>query len=247
MMLKGNQDAFGHAVYDCFQADRQRPIVEVVERDDGMVNVEQTRWYFSTYKEWPTYERKAMRYVRGRVLDIGSGAGRHSLYLQQKGLEVVAIDNSPLALEVCRLRGLRSKREIPINKIDSSMGIFDTVLMLCNNFGLLGDMESARRLLKRINNITSRVGRIIAESSDIYQTDNPDHLSYHMRNRNRGRMSGQIRMRVRYLKYATPWFDYLQVSREEMKSILEGSGWFISRIIESSGPRYIAIIDKKNR
>ena len=53
-------------------------------------------------------------------------------------------------------------------------------------------------------------------------------------------------MRVRYQKYVTPWFDYLQVSQEEMTSILEGTDWYIYRFIESDGPRYIAIIDKKN-
>ena len=73
--------------------------------------------------------------------------------------------------------------------------------------------------------MTSSKGRIVAMSSDTYRTDNPDHLAYHARNRERGRMSGQLRLRVRYKKYAMPWFDYLIVSKVEMESILEGTGW----------------------
>ena len=101
-MLKDEQDAFGHMVYDHLT---KKAVHEVIERDDGLVEVDNSTGYFSEFKNWPRHGKKAMRYVMGKVLDIGSGAGRHSLYLQGKGHEVVGIDNSPLALEVCRLRG----------------------------------------------------------------------------------------------------------------------------------------------
>ncbi len=57
-------------------------------------------------------------------------------------------------------------------------------------------------------------------------------------------MAGQVRMRVRYQKYATPWFDYLFVSRKEMEKILYGTGWAVKRFIPPSGPLYIAVIVK---
>jgi hypothetical protein len=117
--------------------------------------------------------------------------------------------------------------------------------MLGNNFGLFGSLERARRLLKKLSNVTSERGRTIAETLDVYQTDNPDHLSYHEFNRKRGRMGGQVRLRVRYKKYATPWFDYLMVSKKEMADILDGTSWEIKRFIDSRGPVYITIIDKK--
>ena len=189
--------------------------------------------------------RKAMRYTRGRILDIGCGAGRHSLYLQGKGLDVLGIDNSPLAIEVCKLRGLENTEVKSINQINSRLGVFDTILMLGNNFGLFGSFEGTRRLLKRFSRLTSKNGRIIAETNDIYKTEVPEHLSYHEFNRQRGRMAGQIRLKIRYKKYATPWFDYLMVSREEMEKILDGTDWTVNRFIESDGSVYIAIIDKK--
>ena len=155
-----------------------------------------------------------MSYVKGSVLDIGAGAGRHSLYLQGKGHEVLGIDNSPLALEVCRLRGLRNTKLLPVREISPRLGVFDTVLMMGDNFGLLGDFDTARRLLERLNKIASERGRMISETIDVYQPEAPEHLSYHERNRRGGRMAGQIRLRVRYRSYTTPWFDYLMVSKE---------------------------------
>ena len=242
-MLKDHQDAFGHEMYDYLKSITGW---EVVERDDGYIDVSGgPKAYFNEYKHWPLYERKAMRYVRGRVLDIGSGAGRHSLYLQGKGMEVTGIDNSPLAIEVCRLRGLRCAEIVSINQISSRLGIFDTVLMMGNNFGLFGSYEGARRILKKLSRITSENGRIITVSTDVYNTKNPDHLSYHELNHKRGRMAGQIKLRVRYKKYATPWLDYLLVSKEEMENILDGTDWKVKKFIDSGGPVYIAIIVKK--
>ena len=223
----------------------RQDIIEIGERDDGYIGVSAgAAAYFQEYKDWPSHMRRAMRYARGRVLDIGCGAGRHSLYLQGKGLDVLGIDSSPLAVEVCRLRGLINAEVKSINQINSRLGVFDTILMLGNNFGLFGSFEGARRLLKRFSKMTSRNGRIISETNDVYKTDLPEHLSYHEFNRQRGRMAGQIRLKIRYKKYATPWFDYLMVSKEEMENILDGTDWRANKYVESSGSQYIAIIDK---
>lgn len=240
-MLKDHQDAYGHSLYDYLKGTAES---QIVERDDGYIESDGLKGYFSSYKDWHPIEKKAMRYVRGRVLDIGCGAGRHALYLQDKGLEVVGIDNSPLVVKVCRERGLRDARIVPIAQIGPRLGVFDTILMLGNNFGLFGGFEGARRLLGKLSRITSSKGRIVAMSRDTYRTDDPNHLAYHARNRERGRMSGQLRLRVRYKKYATPWFDYLIVSKAEMESILEGSGWAVNRYIDSDTSYYMAVIDK---
>ena len=240
-MLTDKQDALGHFFYDYFTKKAGQ---DIIERDDGLIDTDMGEVYFGEYKSWTQSERKAMRFARGRILDIGSGAGRHSLYLQGKGLEVLGIDNSPLAIKVCKLRGLRNAQVVPINQISSKLGIFDTVIMLGNNFGLFGSYEGAKRLLKKLGGITSEEGRIITSTRDVYKTDDRNHLSYHRLNRKRGRMAGQLRMRVRYEKYATPWFDYLMVSKEELENILDGTGWKVNRYIDHDSSLYMAIIDK---
>ena len=108
-------------------------------------------------------------------------------------------------------------------------------------------MENPRRarwFLKRFRAITTERGRIIAETLDPYRTDNPDHLSYHEFNRKRGRMPGQVRIRIRYRKYKTPWFDYLFVSKEELEKILKDTGWFVVKYLDGPGGNYIAIMDR---
>jgi 2-polyprenyl-3-methyl-5-hydroxy-6-metoxy-1,4-benzoquinol methylase len=102
--LKDGQDAYGHQLYDFFKG---RPVVEVVERDDGLIDPSETlpKYYLSEYKDWNSREKIAAHYVRGRVLDVGSGGGRWSLFLQKKGHEVLGIDISPLAVKVCKERG----------------------------------------------------------------------------------------------------------------------------------------------
>jgi SAM-dependent methyltransferase len=245
-MLKDSQDAYGHQLYDFYKG---REVVEVVERDDGLIDPSESlpRYYLSEYKDWSPRERQAARYVKGRVLDIGCGGGRWSLYLQKKGHGVLGIDYSPLAVKVCKLRGLRNVLVKSISEVDSSLGKFDTILMIGNNFGLFGGRKRARQLLRRFYNMTSPDARIIAESVDVYKAPiSRWHKQYHLMNRRRGRMPGQVRMRIRYLTYATPWFDYLLVSRPEMREILQGTGWKIKRfILSKKSPAYAAIIEKE--
>lgn len=242
-MLKDYQDAYGHGLYDYFQGKSN---FIIIERDDGYIDVESNLGiYFSECKDWQKYQREAMKYVKGRVLDIGCGAGRHSLYLQDIGFDVQGIDISPLAIEVSRLRGLKEPKVISINQISPKLGKFDTILMMGNNFGLFGSFNKARMLLRRFHRMTYKGARIIAESNDLYLTDNPFHLEYHELNQKRKRMPGQVRIRVRYKRYSTPWFDYLFVSKDEMINIIKDTGWKIDNFIDSDGSSYIGIITKE--
>ncbi len=203
--------------------------------------------YFSEYEDWNPVEKRAMELVKGRVLDIGCGAGRHSLYLQKRGFDVLGIDNSPLAIKVCKLRGLKRAKVIPIEDVDFEPNSFDTVIMMGNNFGLFGDFEKARRLLRRFRRMTSEDALIIADTRDPYDTENPAHLEYHRLNKEKGRMGGQIRIRIRFRKYVGRWFDYLMVSKEEMKEILKRTGWKVKEFIDSGGSEYVAALKKMAR
>jgi SAM-dependent methyltransferase len=218
---------------------------ELVERDDGYIEAtEGPAPYFAPYRRWPGHQRRAMRFVRGRVLDVGAGAGRVALQLQERGHDVVAIDVSPLAIEVCRRRGVRDARVLAFEEVDESLGPLDTVVMFGNNFGLFGGEKKAKRMLRRLHGLTADGARIVAESRHVYRTTNPDHLAYQERNRARGRMSGQLRLRVRFRGYATPWFDYLIASPEEVEELLAGTGWRLARLVDGDDGLYAAVIEK---
>jgi SAM-dependent methyltransferase len=230
-------------LYDCFKG---KEVVEVVERDDGFIDTSASLpgYYLAEYKNWRPHEKEALRYAKGRILDVGCGGGRISLYFQRKGFDVLGIDVSSLAIKVCKLRGLQKARVMSITDVSSRVGMFDTILMIGNNFGLFGSPNRAKRLLGQFYDSTSSEALIIAESNDPYRTNEPFHLAYHRRNRRKGKMSGELTIRVRYKKYRTPWFDYLIVSKKEMKRILEGTGWRVKRFVESQGSVYIGIIEK---
>ena len=241
---RADRDAFGHVLLDHLNGQQA---VEIIEREDGFIfaSMEGKR-YFSEFPDWDPVEQEAMRWiVPGRLLDLGCGAGRVALYLQDNGYEVVGIDVSPLAIDVCRRRGLKDGRLLSITQVGRKLGVFDNILMMGNNWGLMGNRKRARWLLRKFYAMTSPGARIIAASNDVYQTESTYHLAYQAYNRERGRMSGQIRMRVRYLVYRSDWSDYLMVSRDEMQSILSGTGWRVLKFLDSSGPAYVGILEKE--
>ena len=225
-------DAFGEML-------RAGTDAEIIERDDGFIQGS-TLIYFAPVRRWSTVERRALRFVRGRVLDVGVGAGRVALELQARGRDVVAIDISPGAVEVARKRGVRDVRLLALEDVDSSLGHFDTVVMYGNNFGLFASRAKARRLLRRLRPF---VGRIVACSNDPYATEDAAHLAYQERNRKRGRMSGQLRVRVRYRTLIGPWFDYLIVSPDEMAEIVDGTGWASAASSRHEGSSYVAVLE----
>lgn len=186
----------------------------------------------------------ALRLVRGRVLDVGCGAGRVVLELQLRGHDVVGIDVSPLALDVARRQGAQDVREVPVTQVGRPLGGFDTFVLFGGNFGLMGGRRRAPWLLRRFRSIANEDARILAESVDPYVTDNEDHLAYHERNRRLGRMPGQLRIRIRHGIYRTPWFDYLLASPDEMADLAQGTGWELTRVIDEGEPVYVGVLER---
>lgn len=245
--LSPEQDAFGRVLLD-YLTGRTR-VATVVERDDGFMDSEPPAAYFDGFRRWRAVERRALRHVRGRVLDVGVGAGRVALELQRRGYPVVAIDVSPLVVRVARKRGVRNARVMALEGVDGSLGRLDTVVMFMNNFGLFGSEAKARRLLRRLHRLTSEQGRIVATSSDYSKGGSSEHRAYRRRDRARGRMPGQIRFRLRRGLACTPWFDYLFVSPRELQGLLRGTGWHVARLIhdDEHSHFYAAVIDKEPR
>lgn len=242
MSVRPKEDAFGQAMLDFLEG---RGGYELIERDDGLIVPSAgPAAYFSEPADWGLHERQALELARGRVLDIGCGAGRVSLFLQERGHEVVAIDVSPGAVATSRRRGVRQVHQLSITEIGPGIGVMDTIVMFGNNFGLFANERRARWLLKRFHRWTSEGARILAESRDPYATEDPLHLAYHERNRRRGRMGGQVRVRVRYLRHCSPWFDYLMASEEEVGRLLEGTGWRLEETFPGEDGMYCMAMGK---
>lgn len=241
-MLTDQQDAYGHALSD-FLKEKRGCII--AERDDGYFDASEELYpYFFAYNQWPAHEKKAITYVRGTVLDMGCGAGRHSLYLKEQGYTVTSIDISPLAVAVCKARGLQTVYPLSITEITPEFGVFDTLIMLGNGFGLVGTPARALTLFERFKDVTTKRGRIIAGSYTLCHSNRFEHKEYQEANRINGRMQGQMKLRMHHRKYVTPWFDWLTVSKEEMKDIVEKTGWKICEFIDGDEKEYIAVMEK---
>ena len=240
-MVKPERDAYGQEIWNCYQGKTTH---EIVEREDGLIDLGSALPYFQEYPNWPVHEREGILHAHGRVLDIGCGAGRVALYLQGKGCRVLAIDNSPLAVKVTKLRGVKSARVLAIQDIRTLKGPFDSIVLYGNNFGLLGGPRQARRLLTVMHAITSTDATIVAAATNPYTTSDPVHLAYLQRNRKRGRMAGHLRLRIRYRQFCGNWFDYLFASKVEVRNIVAKTGWTISAIVKSQGPGYCVVLKK---
>jgi SAM-dependent methyltransferase len=178
--MRKTADAYGAELWDYYTTKEKKR--EIVERDDNFIDGKRDGYggdvYFSEFRDWSPIEKKAIKYAYGRVLDVGCGAGRHALYLQKKGLEVTGIDTSPLAVKICRLRGLRKAKALPFDQINKfPEDSFDTIVLMGNNFGLFGGFQKAKKLLHKLHRITSTNATIIATTTDPYKTDNPIHLA----------------------------------------------------------------------
>jgi SAM-dependent methyltransferase len=240
--LADPDDAFGHLLLDHLAGLAGAAFLDF---DDGSTGPALgPEWFFAGWDEWPEPEQLVFGHVRGRVLDVGAGAGQHSLEAQRRGLEAVAIDVSPGAAEVCRSRGVEDVRQLPLAEVDDRLGAFDTILMMCGNFGLVGNAEDAMAILRRLHSLTSRGGRIVLDSVDPYVDADAEDVAYQERNRALGRMPGQVTMRIRYGERATPWYDLLNVSAAELEQLVAESGWRLAEVVEGEPPDYYALLEK---
>jgi SAM-dependent methyltransferase len=236
-------DAMGELLRDFFHTGRS--VGAVAERSDGYALPDlPAETYFAGVEEWTDAEREALGRAKGRILDLGCGAGRHSLYLQEKGSDVLGIDSSPGAIAVSRARGLHNTLRIPVQNVSARLGRFDTVLMMCTNFGLAGTRHGTRALLRTLTQITGPTAKVIGHTLDPHVASQPEHREYRTRNVALGRMPGQMRVRVRYRLITTPWYELLYLALNEVRQVVAGTGWEITDVIRDPDPTYFVILGK---
>ena len=170
--LSPNNDPMGAAIRDYQskgKASRLRVLSSMFDEDEMPVG-----HLFRTFNQMPRLEQKALSMAKGRVLDIGAGAGCHALALQERGLEVKAIDISPLSCEVMSERGVKDVE--CVNLFNPQLqGKYDTLLLLMNGTGIAGKLNRLSMLLNRLKELLAEGGQILIDSSDLkYIYENED-------------------------------------------------------------------------
>ncbi|MEU8007229.1 class I SAM-dependent methyltransferase [Catellatospora sp. NPDC049111] len=215
-------DAFGQALLAAVNSVGLPTVAYVItERDDGFVSVRDACHFFAPIGGDDT-ENEVLGLARGRVLDAGCGAGRHAKHLTSRGVNVLGMDASAGAVEVCRRRCvtavLGSIYDPP------PLGRFDTILLLGGNLGLLGSPQLAPRMLASLSSLAADGAQILAEGFDPTITEDPDYLAYQRHNTAVGLQPGEIGTRIRYRGTATAPTTLWYMPARELPSVLEGSG-----------------------
>jgi cyclopropane fatty-acyl-phospholipid synthase-like methyltransferase len=162
------KDLFGKAILD-FQTNNS-PKDIITETNISEADKMSVAYLFRDYNEMPKLEQKALQLAKGKILDVGCGAGSHSLYLQEKGFEVTSIDISENAIEACQLRSLKNAKTQNILELDSDLhqnDKFDTILLLMNGTGIFQTISESSKYFQKLKNLLNPNGQILIDSSDI--------------------------------------------------------------------------------
>jgi SAM-dependent methyltransferase len=180
--------------------------------------------YFRSREKMPEVELKALELCRGRILDIGAGAGCHSLVLQQMGQDVTALEFSPLSAELLKEQGI--KKVICQDFFSLDKGAYDTLLLLWNGIGLTGTISGLRRFLANAGTLLQPGGQILFDSTDCAYvfTERPSlDLPYY----------GETYSKYEYKNQASGWLEWLFIDRHTLEGITEEEGWEIEVLAEN--------------
>ena len=222
-------DLFGEIVRDHLAG---RPGDFYLRRDDNHLEREHSARYFRASEQLPAYQRCLLQHARGHTLDFGAGAGQHALALQERGVRVTAIDASPLAVAVCRQRGVVDALVMDGLALELPPASLDTVLMMGNSLGIAGTPGNLRALFQQLHELVRPGGQILADILDYSATCDPVHLRYHQHNLTRGHYPGTLSLRLEYQGHCSPSFDWLQIGLQDLRRICAESGWKVTRCVQ---------------
>ena len=236
--MNRKKDPIGRAIAEYWKtktADRLRVFSPMFEEDEIPLTT-----LFRSYEDIPEIERKALDMAKGRILDVGAGAGCHSLVLQERGMDVTAIDISPLSVETMKEREVKKVIEQDFFTLE---GQYDTILMLMNGIGIVGTLERMPEFFRQLDKILAPEGQLLCDSSDISYVfedeegliDIPNEMDYY----------GEHSFRMQYKNTIGEPFDWLYIDEDTLKEKARRYGYTAEVMAEGEHYDYLARITKK--
>ena len=236
-MIPHFDDPIGRAVYDFhFNSVNQSILVHSDDFDDDSID---TSYLFRSYKQMPVLEKKAMNLCSGTILDVGACAGPHSIYLQQKGFEVFALETSALCCEVLKDRNILNIIQHDI--FNYSKQSFDTILLLMNGTGIAGTLMGLDILLHQLKQLLNPGGQILMDSSDlIFLFEQEDGSA--LVDISANKYYGELIFQTEYKNWISEPFPWLYVDPSNLENSIEKNGLKLNKVFKGQHYDYLARI-----
>ena len=228
------KDLFGKAILD-FQTNNS-PEDLVTETNISEADDMSVEYLFRSFNEMPKLEKKALQLAKGKVLDVGCGAGSHGLYLQEKGFDVTAIDISANAIKACELRGLKNTKVQ--NVLDLENEKFDTILLLMNGTGIFETLSETSKYLQKLKSLLNPNGQILIDSSDIiYMFDEDEDGIYSVP---ADGYYGELTFTISYKNETEDSFPWLYMDYNTLQNAAHANGLECELVLEGKHFDYLA-------
>ena len=237
------KDLFGKAILD-FQTNNSPEdlITETTISEEDEMSV---AYLFRSYDEMPKLEQKALQLAKGKVLDVGCGAGSHSLSLQNnRNLDVTSIDISANAIQACTLRGLKKANVQDVMILENEK--FDTILLLMNGAGMCGRLKNISNFLQKLKSLLNPEGQILLDSSDIiYMFDDDEDGGKWIPSSNE--YYGEIVFNISYKGEKEKPFDWMFIDYNTLQNAAFANGLQCELILEGEHYDYLAKLSIKSK
>ena len=213
----------------------------ILRRDDGIAYPPIYAKQFFYPEGLPELDKIAVEHCAGRVLDIGAGAGSHSIAIQNKGLNVTSVDISEKAVQVMSKRGCRDTRVGDV--FDSYNEPFDTIFLILN-IGIVGNLDGLTKFLTLLNTLMPADGQLITDSIDPRDSEDENYRKYAQNKITKGGYLGERTLRFEYKNQVSDWFEWMHIDSETLEKTVNSAG-FSMKMLGNDGRRYLASITKK--
>ncbi len=236
-MISHMQDPISQGVFNYHYHRDNSPVL--IHSDGFDTDEVLPSYFFRSYKQMPKLEQKSLDLAFGRVLDAGACAGCHSIYLQDKGFDVTALEQSQICCQVMNDRGITKVRNTNLFHLENEK--FDTILLLMNGTGIAGTLNKLNLFFKKLRSLLNPNGQILIDSSDLIflytEEDGSAVIDIAA-----DKYYGELTFQTEYKNQKSPNFPWLYIDQDLLKKYVKKSQLKVSHIFKGDHFDYLAKI-----